>query len=246
MTPAAPPSAEYIPAPPPQPFSGEDATDAIALRAAISSLQFQKSKAQDDIRTLEKLRKKALEEPENFKAELAAGRLKEDKPKVGDLQAVLDEEDSGEGDDDEIVFGSENETEKSAKKADSMDLDAAKPSDKKSPNSTFDRIPGPQNIIRTPYVNWEKYHITGAPLDQLHEQQRKWPGQAPFGHDRGREYAVAAPYSPWLDTLEAQASHGEQRWERNDSGPFMTPISGMTPTGSISEHPMETRRRTNQ
>jgi hypothetical protein len=218
------PTAQYIPQPPPQPFSSEDATDAIALRAAISSLQFQKKKAQDDIRALEKIRKKALDEPALFRTELAAGRLKEQSPKVGNLQAILDKAGSDDDDEDEVVFGGSED----------------KHSDSKDSLPPFGQIPGPQNVVRMPYVNWDKYHVTGEPLDALHEQQRKWPGSFSYGQDRGREHAVAAPYSPWLDPLDSE----QQAWDverRNDS--VATPGTAVTPTGTVSEHPMETRRK---
>lgn len=234
-------TAEYIPEPAPRPFSDEDSTDAIALRAAISSLQFQKKKAQDDVRSLEKIKQAALRDPDRFKSELAAGRLQEQRPKIGDLRAILDEVDSdGAGDDDdedEVVLrastvGGEGEM---------KPADTTAPVQADKDNAPFDRIPGPQSVVRMPYVNWGKYHITGAPLESMHEQQRKWPGSTGYGRDRGREYAVAAPYSPWLDSLDAQ---GQQRWSRNDSMAVSTPTSMMTPT--VSEHPMSTRHKNTQ
>ena len=218
VQPEQPPIAptEFIPPPPPKPFSSEDSTDAIALRAAISSLQLQKKKAQDDIRTLEKARKQAVQEPERFREELAAGRVQERKMTGGDLRAILD----ADSDDDEEGEGGEREDE------DMPDADAKKP---------FLQIPGPQNVVRMPHVNWEKYHIVGEPLDRMHEQQRKWPGSSAYGSsERGREFAVAAPYSPWLDPLESRGAEGEERKDSAGGG-----VVGMN---GGSEHPMETRR----
>ncbi len=238
---SSPPStAVFIPEPAPQPFSSEDSTDAIALRAAISSLQFQKKKAQDDIRALEKIKQKALDEPELFKTELAAGRLQEQKPKIGDLRAILDHEGSDD-DDDEVVLGaSADDGDVEMKSEEGPDLEAQ---GKKNNTKPFHHIPGPQNIVRMPYINWDKYHITGAPLDSMHEQQRKWPGSTTYGTDRGREYAVAAPYSPWLDSLDGQ---GQQRVGRNDSTMVTTPTTAMTPTSNEAFHPMETRKKSGQ
>lgn len=229
--PSHPPTAEFLPEPAPRPFSDEDAPDAIALRAAISSLQFQKKKAQDDIRALEKIKKKALDEPELFKTELAAGRLQEQKPKIADLQAILDHEGSDD-DDDEVVLGA------SAGDGDTEMTPAGAPDMKPA----FDRIPGPQNVVRMPYINWDKYNIAGSPLDAMHEQQRRWPGTA-YGLEKGREHTVAAPYSPWMDSLDGQ---GQQQWGRNDSMAATTPTTAVTPTTTVSEHPMETRKRNNQ
>nr|POF26333.1 hypothetical protein CFP56_22482 [Quercus suber] len=211
------PTTQYIPRPPPKPFSSEDSTDAIALRAAISALQFQKKKAQDDVRALEATRKKALQDPLLFKNELAAGRIREQRHTAGDMSSVLDASDSEDDDDDD----------------DNMDPPAAEKSVEErhshkataSPQPPFARIPGPQTVVRMPPINWEKYHIVGAPLDELHEQQRRWPGSTPYTHDRGPEHAIAAPYSPFHDPL-----YDVNDAERKDSG------------ATVSEHPMETRR----
>ena len=204
---------QYIPPPPPKPFSSEDSTDAIALRAAISSLQFQKKKAQDDIRTLEKVRKQALDEPERFREELRKGNVEEKRMTSGDVRAILDAESDDDEDDEQQDEGPGQDSKKEG---------GGMTNGNSTEKHTFDRIPGPQNVIRTPHVNWEKYHVVGEPLDRMHEQQRKWPGQR-YTHDtdRGREFSVAAPYSPWLDRLE-DASAGAD--------------------GTVSEHPMETRR----
>ena len=178
-----------------------------------------------------------------FKSELAAGKLNEQRPKVGDLRAILDldEADSDDDGEEDAVMGASEDVEDTEDK----DLPANSPS--AQPNSPptndsppFARIPGPQNIVRMPYINWDTYHITGEPLDQLHEQQRRWPGSVGYGQDRGREQVVAAPYSPWLDTLDGQQRMDLER--RHDS--ISTPITAITPTTAttVSEHPMETRR----
>ena len=242
--PIAPP-AQYIPPPPPPPFSSEDSTDAIALRAAISSLQFQKKKAQDDIKALENTKKQALDDPALFRSELAAGRLNERRPQVGNLQAILDQADSDESEDEkEVILGASTaEREKHGHPAEVLDsqvsratTSSSKATPKKQASAPFDRIPGPQTVVRMPHVNWDKYHVVGEALDSMHEQQRRWPGSFEYGQERGREHVVAAPYSPWLDSLD-----GQQRWnteQRNDS--IVTPVNATTPT--VSEHIMETRR----
>lgn len=265
--PAIPPT-EYIERPPPKPFSSEDSTDAIALRAAISALQFQKKKAQDDMRTLESTKKHALENPQLFKEALAAGQMKEQRHQFGGVQAILDESDDDENDDDDDdgddehengavlgakdqdemmggMEGAERQSQANARREEVPDSQPSPPrSATRNKNSGsegenppgFSRIPGPQNVVRMPHVNWEKYHVLSEPLDRMHEQQRKWPGSTAYGQDRGREHAVAAPYSPFLDRVEGQNGNGK----RTDS------LAGFhhapSPTGTISEHPMETRR----
>jgi hypothetical protein len=238
--PSAIPETEYISEPPPQPFSSEDSADAVALRAAISSLQFQKQKAQSDLQTLDALKKQALAEPQRYRRELVAGRLKEQRPDFGSIRDVLDAPEEEGDDDDEVVLGAREEHELPTSRTGLQPGEQAARHDStaqqgKDTDASFSRIPGPQNIVRMPPVNWDKYHIVGESLDALHEQQRKWPGSLPGGDNRGREHSVAAPYSPFYDTLDSQA----QQNMRNDSyGSALGTSFGTT----TSEHPMETRR----
>lgn len=253
-----PRTAQYIHQPPPLPFSGQEATDAIALRAAISTLQFQKKKAEDDIRMLEQIKKMALADPALFKSELAAGRLKEQRPSARSLQDLLDQPDSDE-DVEEATMGAVDDRQispgapqasASGRPAEVPDSHATVSATTSRPGSgggsaekpAFPQIPGPQNVVRMPHINWEKYHILGEPLDRMHRQQQMWPGM-PYGQERGRGNVVAAPYSPFQDVLYDQQGATQSRQPssmtryssaeegRKDSGPV-----------SISEHPMETRR----
>lgn len=235
---------EYIPQPPNLPFSSEDATDAIALRAAISTLQFQKMKAKDDLKTLESIKQLALDDPNHFKTELAAGRLNESRPKLGDLQAILDGSDDEEEDVDdeqEVKLGASRDDEGAEQNTANI---APKKEISKSPSPTkdadtaksFPRIPGPQSVVRMPPVNWDKYGIVGEPLEKMHAQQQKWPGGGP--HMGGREHTIAAPYSPFLDDLDPQ-----HRMEGGDNVRKDSATNSSTPPGTISEHPMETRSR---
>ncbi|KAK0927696.1 hypothetical protein LTR29_017568 [Friedmanniomyces endolithicus] len=256
--------AEYIPQPAALPFSSEDSTDAIALRAAISALQFQRKKAQDDLRMLESAKRDALAEPMHFRKELVAGRLREQRPQFGGVQAILDRADSDDDSDEDesrqATLGAAaattypNTPERPAEIPDSQPSGpgtSSAPSPPQPPLAQtklgFTRIPGPQDVIRMPHIAWEKYHIVGSALDQLHEQQRRWPGSNfAFGaggaqqEERGREFAIAAPYSAFLDGLVGE---GEGR---KDSGAVGAGSAGAVGTGpgvaKEKEHPMETRR----
>ncbi|KAK3675496.1 hypothetical protein LTR78_004579 [Recurvomyces mirabilis] len=265
--------ATFIPPAAPQPFSSEDSTDAIALRAAISALQFQRKKAKDDLRCLEGLKKAAVDEPGRFREEVRAGRLREQREEFAGWRGVLD----GEGSDDDNDEEDDEEDEEETLDADEMhdvkkeiasqetqlpseilDSQPSRPSssEKMKANPTarppkppdFTTIPGPQNIIRMPAMNWEKYHIVGSALDQMHEQQRKWPGfdfaydgKHPANGGVGREYSVAAPYSPFLDVLAA-GGHGQGGggWDEDENRKDSVNSAAML--GTVSEHPMKTRR----
>ncbi|KAK1808068.1 hypothetical protein LTR12_017580 [Friedmanniomyces endolithicus] len=265
--------AEYIPEPSPLPFSSEDSTDAIALRAAISALRFQRKKAQDDLRTLEKAKRDALAGPMHFRNELVAGRLREQRPQFGGVQAILDRADSEDSSDEDenrqATLGAAATTYPNTleRPAEIPNSQPSRPGTSSSstppqphpprPNPDFTRIPGPQDIIRMPHIAWEKYHIVGSALDQLHEQQRRWPGSGfAYGgvgggtqqqqQERGREFVVAAPYSAFLDGVVGE---GEGR---KDSGAVGAGGARVVGTGvgtgpevvkeKEKEHPMETRR----
>ncbi|RVX76143.1 hypothetical protein B0A52_00500 [Exophiala mesophila] len=71
--------------------------------------------------------------------------------------------------------------------------------------SKFGRFPTPQNIARTPPIEWKKYHIVGEPLDRLHQVQQHYPGfgQEPqSGSAKPQPHAIAAPYRPFSDRLD--------------------------------------------
>ncbi|KAK2069502.1 hypothetical protein P8C59_004081 [Phyllachora maydis] len=82
-------------------------------------------------------------------------------------------------------------------------------------------LPGPQNVVRCPPVNWAQYGVVGASLDKLHAEQRAAPslgapavlgpggtyefraGDAlPPGGEQRRLVGVAAPYHPTKDRIE--------------------------------------------
>ena len=166
------------PQPPPLlPFSESDNSDAIALRAAISILQLQRQQSLRDLKTLEQQKKAAVADPEAFAADVAAGKVKT-ASQSGPLAGGDDFQDSA--------------------------LDSDEDDNRSSQTSSrFDTIPGPQNIVRTPPINWAKYHIVGEALDKLHEEQRArpTPGQPRRDDDpiRAPKHVIAAPYSPWAD-----------------------------------------------
>ena len=51
----------------------------------------------------------------------------------------------------------------------------------------WEEIPGSQNVVRCPLVEWAKYHVLAEPLGRLHEEQRKEEG------------VVAGPWRAWGD-----------------------------------------------
>lgn len=179
---SARPSPEWIDEPEPLPVSLEDNPDAIALRAAISILQLQRQQGLRDIKALDKMKAAALQEPEKFVEDLKAGKLTKPDP-VG-LIAVDDADDDTAG---------------STKAPEGVETASS------TSVSPFGKFPTAQNIVRSPPINWDKYHVVGESLDKLHEQQAKRPGSDYSAEDHSRaqpEHAIAAPYRPFLDKLE--------------------------------------------
>jgi len=76
------------------PVSLDDNSDAIALRAALSILQIQRQRALQDMRDLDKMKKAALENPEQFVKDLQDGKLNHSSRggvEVDDLEDPTDE-----------------------------------------------------------------------------------------------------------------------------------------------------------
>lgn len=219
--PAAPASAPpapvtFIDEPSPLPFSETDNTDAIALRAALSVLQLQKQQSERDIRGLERTKRAALEDPEGFVRELRAGRL--GPPAAGDGMLNLtvgegasDEED-GEMDVDPLAAAAAGAPRLAGEWAGHGETEGGG----ESGRNKFGHLRPAQNVARMPPVNWAKYHVVGDALDRLHEEQRRMPtaGEprgAPVGVGRQlqqqqTEHAVLAPYSPFVDRVDASAN----------------------------------------
>ncbi len=151
---------------------------------------------------MEQIKQAALADPEAFLKELREGRLR-GKSAVGDLLGPTL------GDTlDDIAEQPDRELGQS----EIPDSQETPPADTGSPllppaapaqSSKFPPIPQPQNVFRTPPINWAKYHVVGESLDKLHEEQRQRPipGQPARDEPAGRAplHVIAAPYSPFAD-----------------------------------------------
>ncbi|KAI4199962.1 MAG: hypothetical protein LQ350_004223 [Teloschistes chrysophthalmus] len=174
------------------PVSESDNPDAIALRAALSILQMQRQQTLKDLATLEQQKKQALVDPEGFSKAIATGEIRTRSTGVLEFSPEVSQPNNS-----NELGGSVNE----AVAHTNM--------------SNFGFIPGPQNIVRCPPVNWAKYHVVGESLDRLHEEQRRRPVnyQSNSGEPqvRGQEHVVAAPYDPWKDQLRAAPQGSESK-----------------------------------
>lgn len=168
---------DWIDEPPTVPISMDENTDAIALRAALSILQLQKQQSVRDIRTLDKTRDAALQDPEAFLEDLKAGKLtKQPKPAVVTI--------TGDDDSESDATGTRDE-----------DFTSKRPG--------FGPLPEMQDIYRCPPINWAKYHVVGESLDKLHEDQRRRPDPGePRTDEQPPEHVITAPYRPFVDKVE--------------------------------------------
>ncbi|RYP39698.1 hypothetical protein DL767_002079 [Monosporascus sp. MG133] len=89
---------------------------------------------------------------------------------------------------------------------------------KRRPPPPWSALPGKQNVVRCPPINWAQYAVVGESLDRLHSEQQRRPAQgapAVVGPDGRFEFAaegagntgepylgVAAPYSPLRDRVD--------------------------------------------
>jgi hypothetical protein len=192
--PAPPPAATFRQQPVAVAISESENPDAIALRSAISLLQLQREKSKRDLKALAELKAAAVSDPANFARSIQEQRAQPPMSYNDVLTptlAGLVNPAQDEGDDQDAQIGAET-------RKDSSTGVEAKPSTSKLP-----AIPQPQNVIRCPPINWAKYHIVGEPLDKMHEEQRKWPGQPepPRTQSGARvpPHAIVAPYSPFTD-----------------------------------------------
>jgi len=73
----------------------------------------------------------------------------------------------------------------------------------------LDEIPAPQQVVRMPPVNWDKYHVVPEPLERMHLAQQLRPGEHP-GTLHSRESVVAVEYDALYDRVGESpgAGHG--------------------------------------
>lgn len=145
----------------------------------------QKQQSLRDIQTLDRLKQAAAEDPEDFARDLAAGRLR-----TADSGAVIQF-----SEDDAMDTTEDSEGPKQTQ------------GDGPTP-SKFGRIPAPQNVVRTPPINWAKYQVVGEPLDRMHEEQLRRPNPGEPRREPIAEHILASPYRPLVDHLETPLRHG--------------------------------------
>ncbi|KAF7933415.1 uncharacterized protein EAE98_000510 [Botrytis deweyae] len=179
------------PKPSPQTIDLSQNPDALAVKSAISILQLQMRNAKRDMVTLQRIKERAMEDPEGFIGSLQEGEQREREEiarKRGRM--VVDTESSSDEDEDEDEDSEE-----------AQQINGAQ-----AQNPKWETLPTPQNIVRCPPVNWAKYGVMGESLDKLHADQIRTPSQGipatinadwstthKYGDGKKEEYAMQKP-----------------------------------------------------
>lgn len=192
----------------------------MALRAAIALLQVQRERCRRDIRDLDRVRGEALRDPGGFVDVLRERGEKRKKQRrmrdvLGPTLRGFRPDDAGESKDEEreVKDTQSDGSEVRPPSSESSESDSESEDSGKKAEERFPPLPEPQNIFRCPPINWTKYHISGEPLDRMHEEHRARPmlGEPEVnGSGRPAPYVLAAPYSPFRDVGGIGGEHPMQ------------------------------------
>ncbi|KAI9647566.1 hypothetical protein NHQ30_003951 [Ciborinia camelliae] len=156
-----------IPQPKPQVINFDENPDVLAMKSTITILQLQARNAERDMVALQKIKVRAVGDPEGFVGSLREGERKEreeDARRRGRMVAMDGESSSDEDEDKEEGFEMDGGSRE--------EIDGVPAGDAK-----WEKLPKPQNIVRCPPVNWAKYGVMGESLDRLHEDQIRRPSE---------------------------------------------------------------------
>ncbi len=178
-------------------------------------LQIQRQQALRDLKTLEQQKGAALKDPEGFTAAVKDGRVRSREVRgVGPYEGEEEEEEEDD-DDDEGGGGGGGGRGGGDEPASAREKECRM------------EIPGSQNVVRAPPINWAQYHIVGSSLDKLHEEQRRRPvtGEPVFEEElrpkereRAPEHVLARPYDPFVDKVGTGGGGGGRRGKETGGG----------------------------
>jgi hypothetical protein len=183
----------------------------LALKSAASILQIQARNAVKDIQALQRIKERALRDPEAFSRALESGELGTRLDPLYFPGEDTDEDEDGDGDvemedGDLKVNGAKGEKKSNRKKGEEG-------------REKWERLPTQQNVVRCPPINWNQYAVVGESLDKIHKDQLERPSEGvpqrvgvdgqlvPGGEGQRREFlGVAAPYQPARDKIEKMST----------------------------------------
>ncbi|PMD41726.1 hypothetical protein L207DRAFT_331249 [Hyaloscypha variabilis F] len=198
---------------PPTTISFDDNPDVLALKSAASILQIQARNAVQDIQALQRIKERALRNPEEFGRALETGEVRtRNDPLYHPGDYVED------SDDDVEMGGLNGEKEKSGKGK----KGAKGGKGNRAAKEKWEPLPAPQNVVRCPPINWNQYAVVGDSLEKIHRDQLERPsegfparvgsdGQLVAGGEGQRRQSeggvvIAAPYQPGRDRIEKMST----------------------------------------
>ncbi|PQE29818.1 Cysteine and histidine-rich domain-containing 1 protein [Rutstroemia sp. NJR-2017a WRK4] len=178
-----------VPQPKVEKITLDENPDVLAMRSTISILQLQARKAERDMRALQRIKERALGDPEGFVRSLRGGEVRsEGMGEGGRDEGVESSSDEDEEEDDEMRGNgngngndamedvkTESENEMRVNVNGQTDIDTRREGPPKE--EKWEEIPKPQNIVRCPPINWAKYGVVGESLDKMHEDQVRRPSE---------------------------------------------------------------------
>ncbi|RKF83527.1 hypothetical protein GcM3_012046 [Golovinomyces cichoracearum] len=181
--------------PSPKPINFHENIDVLALKSTISLLQLQKATATRDIRTLQRIKIRALQNPQEFARALMSGDIKTRSDPLFHPGSNFDKHDK---EDVQSISTDQN------------DHQFPRPT-----TCSWEKLPAPQNIVRAPPINFAQYAIVPDSLDKLHSDQLSRPTEGiprhigpdgdyidmGEGNRRECDMGVAAPYQPSRDKI---------------------------------------------
>ncbi|TQS39211.1 hypothetical protein Golomagni_00267 [Golovinomyces magnicellulatus] len=180
--------------PSPKPINFNENIDVLALKSTISILQLQKATATRDIKTLQRIKIRALQNPQEFARALISGEIKTRSDPLFHPGSNFDQCDQ----------------DVSSNSIDQNDHQFPRPI-----TGSWEKLPAPQNIVRAPPINFAQYAVVPDSLDKLHSDQISRPSEGiprhigpegdyidmGEGNRRECDMGVAAPYQPSRDKI---------------------------------------------
>lgn len=177
-----------------KPIDFLDNPDVLALKSTISILKMQKITAIKDIETLQRIKMRALQDPQGFARALFSGEIKTRSDPLFFPETASD------------YLGEEKAVESSNSNNYPLTQSVFGP---------WEKLPLQQNIVRSPPINFAKYAVVSESLDKPYNDPVGRPSEGVpqnFGarveyvetgevNCRHCDIGIAAPYNPFRDKI---------------------------------------------
>jgi len=172
-----------------------------------------------DIQALQRIKERALKNPEEFGRALEAGEVRTRKDLLYNPGDSADDSDKEEEEDGDVEMGGVNGDKAKAEKSRKAGKGGM---GERTVKEKWEPLPAPQNVVRCPPINWNQYAVVGESLEKIHRDQIERPsegfparvgpdGQIVPGAEGQRRQSeggvvIAAPYQPGRDKIEKMST----------------------------------------